>query len=45
MKKMIEEARQKSKGKEDLKIKDLLTGNLPNKVLRDIHHPDKQNER
>ena len=45
MKKLIEDQRAKNRGKGDLNIKDMLTGNVPDKVLREIHRPEKQNER
>jgi len=41
MKKLIAERKAKNSGNNDLKIKDLLTGNVPDKVLREIHRPDK----
>ena len=40
-----EQRKAKNTGKNDLKIKDLLTGNLPDKVIREIYQPEKQFER
>lgn len=45
MKKLIAERRLKNTGKSDLKIKDLLTGNLPDAIIREIYKPEKQFER
>jgi hypothetical protein len=45
MRKLIEDRRAKNAGKNDLNYKDLLTGNLPDKVLREIYRPEKQFER
>ena len=45
MQKLIEERRAKNKKGGELNYKDLLTGNLPDKVLREIYRPEKQYER
>ena len=40
-----EERRSKNKGKGELKLKDVLTGNVPDAVVREIFQPEKQIER
>ena len=45
MRKLIEERRAKNTGRNDFKLKDILTGNLPDKVIREIYRPEKQFER
>ena len=40
-----EERRSKNKGKGELKLRDVLSGNIPDTVIQEINRPDKQIER
>ena len=42
---LIEERRNKNRGKAVITMKDLLTGNMPDEVIAEIQRPDKQMER
>ena len=40
-----EERRSKNKGNKELKLRDVLSGNIPDTVIQEINRPDKQIER